>query len=101
MGSIVEHACGFAGGGALESVPARRDLVALVSRPIDPDAEHRVVIARLSDNLNVPVDEVREIYWEQLDRLAAEARIPSFLTVLAVRNTRSVLRGACKRHTLG
>ena len=51
------------------------------------DTELRVV-EELSNELHLPVNEVREIYRQQLKRLAAEARIHGFLGVLARRNTR-------------
>jgi Protein of unknown function (DUF3562) len=80
------------------TVEYTRDLAA---GSFDPNAEHAGVIARLSDDLDVPLDEVGEIYREQLDRLAAGARIRSFLPLLAARNTRSVLRRVGKRHARG
>jgi hypothetical protein len=46
----------------------------------------------LSQQLRLPAHQVREIYSAQLDRLASEARIDDFLTVLAVRNARAILR---------
>jgi len=64
-----------------------------VPRPVD--AELRVVEG-LSQQLRVPVGEVKETYRQQLRRLAAGARIQSFLSVLAARNTRSLLRDSCK-----
>jgi hypothetical protein len=54
---------------------------------------HRHAIARLSAELHVPLHEVRQIYEAQLDRLGVEARIESFLGVLATSHTRSILRG--------
>jgi hypothetical protein len=58
-------------------------------------------VEELSAELHVPVDEVREIYRQQLSRLAAGARIQSFLGVLATRNSRAVLRGGRKCNSLG
>ena len=49
-------------------------------------------ITTLSEQLRVPAHQVREIYSAQLERLASEARIDDFLTVLAVRNARAILR---------
>ena len=54
------------------------------------DVEH--LIAALSEELHVPAQRVGEVYWEQLDLLASEARIPDFLGVLALRNARAILR---------
>ncbi len=49
-------------------------------------------VTTLSEQLRVPAHQVREIYSAQLQRLASEARIDDFLTVLAVRNARAILR---------
>jgi hypothetical protein len=49
-------------------------------------------IAALSAQLHMPPQQVREIYTAQLDRLAGEARIEDFLTILAIRNARAILR---------
>jgi len=57
-------------------------------------------VEELSNELHLPVNEVREIYRQQLKRLAAEARIRGFLGVLAMRNTRSVLRGGRREKRL-
>jgi uncharacterized protein (DUF2126 family) len=57
------------------------------------ESDHVRVIASLSDKLKIPVHEVDEIYKREFDRLALQARIPTFLVVLAMRNTRSILRG--------
>ena len=55
------------------------------------------LIAALAEQLQVPFEQVDEIYWEQVDRLAADARIQDFLVVLALRNARAILRGGCRR----
>lgn len=72
-------------------------MAVLVSQSLDPTAEHGGVIAGLSHELDVPLHEVREIYREQLERLAADARIQSFRGVLAMCNTRDILRAADRR----
>jgi hypothetical protein len=72
-------------------------MAVIASDSLDPTAEHVGVIARLSRELQVPLQEVREIYGAQLERLAADARIQSFLGVLATRNTRDILRAADRR----
>ncbi|MGA2779193.1 MAG: DUF3562 domain-containing protein [Steroidobacteraceae bacterium] len=58
----------------------------------DVEREHLRVVASLSDELNMPEQEVDEIFTREFDRLAAQARIPTFLVVLAMRNTRTILR---------
>jgi hypothetical protein len=69
----------------------------VASQSLDPTAEHGGVIARLSHQLQVPLHEVSAIYGAQLERLAAGARIQNFLGVLALRNTRDVLRAEERR----
>ena len=54
-------------------------------------------IATLSNELKIPVSEVGVIYKNQFDRLAVQARITNFLVVLAMRNTRSILREGGRR----
>jgi len=67
------------------------------SQSQDPAAEHGEVIARLSNQLQIPLHEVREVYGAQLNRLATDARIANFLGVLALRNTRDILRADERR----
>jgi signal transduction histidine kinase len=67
------------------------------SQSLDQTAEHGGVIARLSHELRVPLHEVRKIYGAQLERLTADARIQKFLGVLALRNTRDILRADGRR----
>ena len=67
------------------------------SQSLDPTAEQGGVIARLSHKLQVPLQEVREIYGSQLERLTADARIHKFIDVLALRNTREILRADDRR----
>ncbi len=66
----------------------------------DPTGEPRGVIARLSHALQVPLQEVREIYGTQLERLGSDARVRNFLGVLALRNTRDILRALERRAAL-
>jgi hypothetical protein len=65
-----------------------------------PDEDRARTIKALSDKLQVPMQEVGEIYGREFDRLARGARIPTFLSVLAMSNTRSILREGGKRATL-
>jgi hypothetical protein len=62
-----------------------------VSRIQDDDAR---AVAALSEKLQLPEREVVEIYKIEFDRLAEQARIPNFLSVLAMRNTKSILRSS-------
>jgi len=63
-----------------------------LSRSLNMPSGHGGHIASLAAELRVPLHEVSEIYRAQFERLAAEARIESFLGVLAARHTRSILR---------
>ena len=63
------------------------------------EKDHVRAIAALSHKLQVPAHEVGAIYRKEFDRLAAGARIPTFLVVLAMSNTRSILRGGGRRAT--
>lgn len=94
MRSISGSVCAPVGEGAPQFVRAEPKLTPPASRPIH--AELRAVEG-LSEELHVPVGEVREIYRQQLNRLAAGARIQTFLGVLATRNTRSFLRDSCRQ----
>ena len=57
-------------------------------------------IGALAHQLRVPMQEVAEIYQSEFDRLALAARIPTYLSVLALSNTRSILRGGARSATL-
>ncbi len=62
------------------------------SRQAKPSPEHTSAIAALSKQLHVPLHDVSRVYCKQLERLSSQARIKGFLGVLAVRNTKSILR---------
>jgi uncharacterized protein DUF3562 len=66
-------------------------MIESVSRIQDDDAR---AVAALSEKLQLPEREVVEIYKIEFDRLAEQARIPNFLSVLAMRNTKSILRSS-------
>jgi hypothetical protein len=57
-----------------------------------PDKNHVSAITSLCSELEFSTQEVAAVYKQEFDRLAAEARIPNFLDVLAMRSTRSILR---------
>jgi hypothetical protein len=58
------------------------------------ERDHVRAITSLSDRLHAPVDAVDAIYRHEYDRLAQAARIPTYLVVLAMNKTRSILRRA-------
>lgn len=49
------------------------------------------VIQALAERLKVPETTVTEIYQTEYRRIAAQSRIAAFVSVLAMRNTRSLL----------
>ena len=63
------------------------------------EKHHTSAIATLCDELKFSAQEVGAVYKEEFDRLAAEARISTFLDVLAMSHTRSILRRARSRVT--
>jgi len=69
-------------------------MVMLVSECLDPTGAHGRVMSRLAHELHIPLHEVQGIYRAQFERLGADARIERFLGVLAMRNTRDILRAA-------
>jgi hypothetical protein len=56
----------------------------------DDDAQR--AIQALSEKLDVPELKVLEVYNTEYRRLSAQSRIATFVSVLAMRNTRSILR---------
>ena len=61
-------------------------------------AEHRMeshqeqAVAFLAHESNVSVDDVAQLYGSELAKLEVDARITSFLPILAIRKVRDVLR---------
>jgi hypothetical protein len=66
-------------------------MIESVSGIQDDDAR---AVAALSEKLQLPERQVVEIYKIEFERLAEQARIPNFLSVLAMRNTKSILRSS-------
>jgi hypothetical protein len=56
------------------------------------DDDARRAIQALSEKLDVPELKVLEVYKTEYRRLSAQSRIATFVSVLAMRNTRSILR---------
>lgn len=67
-------------------------MTASVSEPADLDATQARAIAALAEKLHLPLSEVRQVYLNEHNRLKSQARICSFVGVLAISSTRSVLR---------
>jgi hypothetical protein len=49
-------------------------------------------MTHLSKKMQVPLDRIHEIYAGEVNRLAAEARIHQFVSILAIGRTRTILR---------
>lgn len=53
---------------------------------------HRSVVDGLARELALPVDQVERVYLAEVSRLRADARITTFVSVLAVGSARDKLR---------
>lgn len=65
---------------------------AAVSPGVDAVAEHDGIVAELANKFHVPVSEVDATFRGECRRLQKEARLLGYVTVLAARRTRTVLR---------
>jgi len=72
-----------------------------VSRPIESAIEQERVIAMLCAEVEASASEVGQVFRGQLARLTEEARVRDFLAVLAIRNTRAILRSGGRRARSG
>jgi hypothetical protein len=68
------------------------DMAASLIAPTELNRAHASAIASLSERLDLPINEVRQTYLKELDRLGSQARIRGFIDALAVGRTRSILR---------
>ena len=66
-----------------------------------PGEAHLRNIAALAVQLRIPARDVGAIYQRQYKQLAAMARISTYIGVLAMSSTRSILRQQSKRATAG
>lgn len=48
-------------------------------------------VAALSEELHVPADDVVEVYKHEFSRLHAQARIKTYVGILAMSNTKNIL----------
>jgi hypothetical protein len=60
------------------------------------DDDARRAIQALSEKLDVPELKVLEVYKTEYSRLSAGSRIATFVSVLAIRNTRLILRDSAR-----
>jgi hypothetical protein len=84
---------------ALETPVGSRHRIELTETVLPSDREHVQAIAALSDKLGVSTNDVAAVFRSELDRLGAGARITSFLIVLALSRTRTLLRARTGRVT--
>lgn len=54
--------------------------------------DHGGAVNSICKELQLPVEEVAQVYTREFERLEKQARIRTFLTVLAVHNTKLILR---------
>lgn len=54
-------------------------------------------LARLSEKLHVPANEVLEVYKYEFTRLHAQARVKTYVGVLAMSNTKNILHKTSSR----
>jgi hypothetical protein len=73
--------------------PTRQVLDMMESVADSPNIDDRA-IQELSEKLRVPELLVVEVYKTEFKRLAAQSRIQTYVSVLAMSNTRSILRDA-------
>jgi hypothetical protein len=55
------------------------------------EADQMSAIATIAAKLQLPTSKVGEVYRKEFERLSSQARIPTYLTVLTMRNVRSIL----------
>nr|ACF98067.1 hypothetical protein [uncultured bacterium 888] len=55
---------------------------------------HKSVIESLAAELHRPIDEVRGVYEDEMVRLKTDAKVKTFLAVLAARCTRERVHGS-------
>jgi len=75
-------------------------MIASVTEPANLDEDQDRAIASLSEKLHLPLNEVRKVYLQELDRLKSQARIHSFVEALAVSRARSVLLSSKKLQSI-
>ena len=73
-------------------------MIAAASPAADLNKDYSSAVVALSENLQVSAHVVQEIYSQEFDRLAMKARVQSFVGVLAMRNTRAILREGRPTH---
>jgi hypothetical protein len=59
--------------------------------PSDADAYDPSAVAALSEKLHIPTDDVVEVYRHEFTRLHAQARVKTYVGVLALSNTKNIL----------
>lgn len=69
-----------------------QDMNVSVTESADLDETRTRAIASLSQRLHVPLQEARKAYVKEVERLESQARIRSFVEVLAVSGARAELR---------
>lgn len=68
-------------------------------RDADAGSEHSGIVAELANKFHVPVSEVAETFRCECRRIERDARVLSYVAVLAARHTRTVLRSRIQSST--
>ena len=58
----------------------------------EPFAERSRAIAEIAHELDVPIERVDRVFQREISRLLKRARVRQFIPILAMRNTRHLLR---------
>lgn len=68
--------------------------MATAIQPSVSGAKHDQIIESIAKEAEVPVDRVREIYELECSRLDADARVKTYVSVIATRLTRNALQSS-------
>ena len=58
----------------------------------EPFAERSRAIAEIAHELDVPIERVDRVFQREISRLLMRARVRQFIPILAMRNTRHMMR---------
>ena len=66
--------------------------MATISGPIGTPAKHDQIIENLAKEMDVSIERVREIYESERSKLDADARVKTYVSVIATRLVRHALQ---------
>jgi len=59
----------------------------------EKEPDRKRIVEFLAAESQLPIDDVATLYEHERAELAADARIPNFLHIFAIRNVQAILRG--------